>query len=118
MAKKSRGARPTRKTSASTKKRMGSKSKSKSKKTSRSTRKKTARMAAPRSVMLSEPPTGLESDKEVDFRPLKTQIGAHIERLSSVRDPGMGVQNALRSLKQVQSDLSRECSPTMVIDTP
>ncbi len=116
MAKKSRGARPTRKTSASTKKRMGSKSKSK--KTSRSTRKKTARKAAPRRVMLSEPPTGLESDKEVDFRPLKTQIGAHIERLSSVRDPGMGVQNALRSLKQVQSDLSRECSPTMVIDTP
>ncbi len=114
MAKKSRGARPTRKTSASTRKKRGSKSK----KTSRSTRKKTAKKAAPRSVMLSEPPTGLESDKEVDFRPLKTQIGAHIERLSSVRDPGMGVQNALRSLKQVQSDLSRECSPTMVIDTP
>ncbi len=95
MAKKRKGTRPTASRSA------------------RKTTKKTVR----RKVLPTKPRTGLESDKEVDFRPLKTHISAHIERLSSVKDPTPGVQKALQSLRQVRADLSGECSPTMVLPT-
>jgi hypothetical protein len=96
VAKKRKGARPTASRSA----------------------KKTTRKTARRKVIAKKPRTGLESRTEVDFRPLKTQIRAHIERLTSAKDPTPGLQKALESLRQVQSVLSGECSPTMVLPTP
>lgn len=74
--------------------------------------KKPARAAAPKLR------TGLESSKEVDFRPLKMQIRAHIDRLGKVKDQSPAVANALRSLQQVSESLSVECSPSMIIPTP
>ena len=73
--------------------------------------KKPARAAA------TKPRTGLESSKEVDFRPLKMQIRAHIDRLGKVKDQSPAVANALRSLQQVSESLSVECSPSMIIPT-
>jgi hypothetical protein len=70
-----------------------------------------------RIVVVKKPPTGLESQKHVDFKPLKTHIRAHIERLSKVQDPSPAVANALRSLQQVSADLSSECLPTMILPT-
>ena len=95
MAKKRKASRP-------------SSSKGKKKKSA----KKPARRAAVR-----KPRTGLESYKEVDFRPLKMQIRAHMERLGKVKDQSPAVANALRSLQQVSESLSAECSPSMVIPT-
>ena len=95
MAKKRKASRP-------------SSSKGKKKKSA----KKPARRAAAR-----KPRTGLESYKEVDFRPLKMQIRAHMERLGKVKDQSPAVANALRSLQQVSESLSAECSPSMVIPT-
>lgn len=71
-----------------------------------------------RRVVTKKPPTGLESYKQVDFRPLKTQIRAHIERLSKVKAPSPTVENALRALRQASDELSAECSPTMILPTP
>ena len=79
-------------------------------------RKKSVTKSAPR-IVVKKPRTGLESYKQVDFKPLKTQIRAHIERLSKVKDASPAVANALRVLQQVSSDLSAECSPTMVLPT-
>ena len=62
--------------------------------------------------------TGLESSKEVDFRPLKMQIRAHIDRLGKAKDQSPAVANALRSLQQLSETLSVECSPSMIIPTP
>jgi hypothetical protein len=62
--------------------------------------------------------TGLEKPEEVDFRPLKEQISAHIARLGSAKVMTPAIENALRSLRQVQTDLSSDCSPTMIIPTP
>ena len=70
-----------------------------------------------RIVVVKKARTGLESPKHVDFKPLKTQIRAHIERLSQVKDPSPAVANALRSLQQVSADLSSECLPTMILPT-
>ena len=85
-------------------------------------KRKVARRAASRgarkSTLFRKTRTGLENEKKVDFRPLKRQIRAHIKRLSSVKDPTAKVKNALRSLKQVQISLSRDCSPTMVLEFP
>lgn len=71
-----------------------------------------------RGTVYAKSRTGLESAKEVDFRPLKTQIRAHINRLSKVKDPSLAVTNALRTLEQASSDLTTECLPTMVLPTP
>ena len=97
MAKKRKGARPA-------------------KKASRSVKKKAVKRAAPRRAMAAAAPTGLESAKEIDFRPLKRLIGNHVSRLQAAY-PSDKVVNALRSLRQVQSDLNNECLPTMVIPT-
>lgn len=85
-------------------------------------KRKRARPAASRgarktTVMLRKPRTGLESDKKVDFKPLKRLIRAHIKRLSLVKDPTLKLKDALQSLKQVQRNLRRDCLPTMVIET-
>jgi hypothetical protein len=85
------------------------------KKASSTARKKT-RKAAPRKAMAKQIPTGLENENEVDFRPLKSLMKAHITRLSAAK-PSDRVLNALRSLQRAQSDLSNECLPTMVIPT-
>jgi hypothetical protein len=74
--------------------------------------KKPARRAAARKTR-----TGLESSKEVDFRPLKMQIRAHIDRLGKAKDQTPAVANALRSLQQLSETLSVECSPSMIIPT-
>ena len=95
---------------------MAKKRKTSRSSSSKASKKKSARKPA-RSVAVKKPRTGLESVKEVDFRPLKTQLRAHIDRLSKVKDPSPTVANALRALQQVSSDLSVECSPTMVIPT-
>lgn len=80
------------------------------KKTVRKTTKKAVRKAAPR-----KRPTGLDSDTEIDFRPLKTHLRAHIAKLSSAKAPSPAIQKALESLKQAQATLTSECLPTMVI---
>ncbi len=105
MAKKRKAARPA---SRSAKK----KKKAVKKKTARRPR---AAAAAPVALAQFD---GLSSEKQIHFGPLKTQIRAHIERLRSVQQPSTAVQNALRSLEQVQADLTVDCSPTMVIPTP
>jgi hypothetical protein len=60
----------------------------------------------------------LANPYQVHFGPLKAQIKAHIERLKTVQQPSMSVQNALRSLEQVQADLTGECLPSMILNTP
>jgi hypothetical protein len=80
-------------------------------------KKKSVRKAATR-IVVKKPRTGLESYKEVDFKPLKTHIRAHIERLGKVKEPSPAVANALRVLQQVSDDLSVECQPSMIIPTP
>ena len=67
---------------------------------------------------MKKPRTGLESYTEVDFRPLKTQMRAHIERLGKVKEPSPAVANALRALQQASDELNAECQPTMIIPTP
>jgi hypothetical protein len=96
--------------------------KRKSSRPSRGTRKTTSRkkktsVATRRASSSKRARTGLESTKQVDFRPLKAQIRAHIARLSTVQEPSSAVQSALQSLRQVQNDLTVECSPTMVLQT-
>ena len=61
--------------------------------------------------------TGLEDPTCVNFKPLKAQIAAHIARLDSAKNVTPEIQNAIRSLRQVQVDLNSECSPTMIIPT-
>jgi hypothetical protein len=70
-----------------------------------------------KTTLLRKTRTGLENPKKADLKPLKRLIRAHIKRLSSVKDPTSKVQSALQSLKQVQRNLSRDCLPTMVLDT-
>ncbi len=83
---------------------------------SKSKKKKSAKTPARRAAV-RKPRTGLESSKKVDFRPLKTQIRAHIERLGKTKDQSPAVVNALRSLQQLSETLSVECSPSMIIPT-
>ena len=61
--------------------------------------------------------TGLEDPTCVNFKPLKAQIAAHLARLDSAKNVTPEIQNAIRSLRQVQVDLNSECSPTMIIPT-
>jgi hypothetical protein len=84
---------------------------------SKGKKKKSVRTPARRTAA-TKPRTGLESNKEVDFRPLKTQIRAHIERLEKTKDQSPAAANALRSLQQLSETLSVECSPSMIIPTP
>ncbi len=105
MAKKRKAARPA--------PRSAKKKKAVKKKTARRPR---AAAAAP--AALAQPFDGLTSEKQIHFGPLKTQIRAHIERLRSVQQPSPTILNALKSLEQVQADLTVECQPAMIIPTP
>ena len=99
MAKKRKGARPT-------------------KKAARSVKKKAAKKGAPRKAMaMPGPKTGLEKPGKADFNPLKELMGKHIQRLESVPAPNEKVANALRILKQARADLTNECTPSMELPT-
>jgi hypothetical protein len=104
VVKKRKGARP-----ATTR---GAKKKAVKKSAVKKTARRKAGTAARKSL------TGLESPDRVDFGPLKAQINAHMERLAAVKDRGANIERALESLKQVQTALTSECSPTMVINFP
>jgi hypothetical protein len=103
VAKKRKSSRPSPKASK-TKKKTASKA-------------KTARKPA-RRILVKKPVTGLEKYTEVDFRPLKAQMRAHIERLGKVKEPSSAVSSALRALQQASDELNAECQPTMIIPTP
>lgn len=105
MAKKRKASRP----SAA----QGAKKKAAARPMKKAARKRPVkRAAAPATI------TGLEKPDYVDFRPLKKQISAHIARLDSAKVMTPAIENALRSLRQVQVDLNGECSPTMILPTP
>ena len=95
MAKKRKGARPTRKASRSVKK--------------KSAPRRAAAAAAPR--------TGLEKPGKVDFNPLKAQIGKHIAKLEAATISSPQITDALRILRQTQADLTGACLPTMELQT-
>jgi len=61
---------------------------------------------------------GLENPREVNFKPLKKHVSAIIARLDSAAVMTPGIENALKSLRQVQVDLNNECDPTMILPTP
>ena len=98
MAKKRKGARPTKKAARSVKK------------------KKVARKPAPRR-MAAERRTGLEDPTKADFNPLKELMRDHIARLESAKYPNDKIASALRILKTAHSDLTGACLPTMELQT-
>lgn len=108
MAKKRKASRPS--ASKGAKKKAAVRPRKPMKKAAR--KKPVKRVAAPAYV------TGLESPDQVDFRPLKKQISEHIARLDSAKVMTPSIENALKSLRQVQVDLNGECSPTMILPTP
>ena len=96
MAKKRKGARPTKKASRSVKKKSAP-------------RRAAAAAAAPR--------TGLEKPGKVDFNPLKQQIGKHIAKLEAATISSPQITEALRILRQTSADLTGACLPTMELQT-
>jgi hypothetical protein len=97
VAKKRKGARPT-------------------KKASRTVKKKAARKAAPRKVAAKQV-TGFEVPGKVNFEPLKAQIAKHIAVLESATAPNDKIAKAISILKQARADLTNECLPTMELQT-
>jgi hypothetical protein len=55
------------------------------------------------------------SAKNLDLRPLKRQIRAHVEMLSRASGGDQRVTNAIASLRRVQQELDEHCDPTMTI---
>jgi hypothetical protein len=55
------------------------------------------------------------SPKELDLRPLKKQLKAHVAKLSASRSTDQRVQNAIATLQRVQAELNEDCDPTMTI---
>jgi len=53
--------------------------------------------------------------KELDLRPLKKQIKAHVEMLSRARSGDKRISDAIASLRRVQMELDENCDPTMTI---
>ena len=98
MAKKSKGARPT-------------------KKASRSVKKKAVKKSAPKKVAAPKQLTGLEDPNKVNFAPLKEQMAKHIARLESAKHPDDKTAKALAILRQARADLTNECQPTMELPT-
>lgn len=101
MAKKRKGARPT-------------------KKAARSVKKKASKQAAPRKATAMPPQeTGLERAGVSNFAPLKDLMAKHIERLESARvaDPDRKIANAIQILKDARTALTRECTPSMELPT-
>jgi hypothetical protein len=55
------------------------------------------------------------SPKELDLRPFKKQLKAHVEKLSASKSTDPRVQDALASLRQAQAVLADSCGTTMTI---
>jgi hypothetical protein len=53
--------------------------------------------------------------KELDLRPLKKQLKAHLDSLGRARTDDQRVQGAIASLRRLQAELNTECDPTMTI---
>jgi hypothetical protein len=53
--------------------------------------------------------------KELDLRPLKKQLKAHMKTLSGATSKDLRVQNAIASLSRLHEELNEECIPTMTI---
>ena len=53
--------------------------------------------------------------KELDLRPLKKQIRAHVEMLSRATSGDKRISDAIASLRRVQMELDENCDPTMTI---
>lgn len=101
MAKKRKGARPT-------------------KKAARSVKKKAPKKAAPRRTTAMPPQeTGLERAGVSNFAPLKDLMAKHIERLESAKvpDPDRKIANAIQILRDARTALTRECTPSMELPT-
>jgi hypothetical protein len=81
----------------------GSTKKASSKKTSKKPgAKKTARKAA--------------RPKQLDLRPLKKQLKAHVDLLSTHGSAGdLRVQNAIARLQRMDAELTEDCDPTMIL---
>jgi len=56
-----------------------------------------------------------KATKELDLRPLKKQIRAHVDMLSRATGGDARVSGALASLQRVYAELNEECLPTMTI---
>ena len=59
--------------------------------------------------------TRAKATKELDLRPLKKQIKAHVEMLSRATSGDKRVADAITSLRRVHMELDRHCDPTMTI---
>lgn len=53
--------------------------------------------------------------KELDLRPLKKQIKAHVDMLSRARGGDKRISDAIASLRRVHMELDANCDPTMTI---
>ena len=57
----------------------------------------------------------MKSAKELDLRPLKKQLKAHVALLKGSGSSDQRVQNAMASLLRLHEELNAECIPTMTI---
>ncbi len=55
------------------------------------------------------------SANELDLRPLKKQLRAHIEKLKGGKSADPRVQSAISNLSRLQEALNIDCEPTMTI---
>ena len=55
------------------------------------------------------------SAKELDLRPLKKQLRAHIEKLKAGTSSDQRVQSAIANLSRLHEALNADCEPTMTI---
>jgi hypothetical protein len=56
------------------------------------------------------------SPKELDLRPLKKQLRAHVAKLSAAPTAKeVRVQNAIANLQRLHDELNQDCEPTMTI---
>jgi hypothetical protein len=58
---------------------------------------------------------GAKAAKELDLRPLKKQIKAHVEMLSRATSGDKRIADAITSLRRVHMELDSNCDPTMTI---
>ena len=59
--------------------------------------------------------TRAKATKELDLRPLKKQIKAHVEMLSRATSGDKRIADAISSLRRVHMELDSNCDPTMTI---
>ena len=53
--------------------------------------------------------------KQLDLRPLKKQLRAHIALLSGGDPSNQRVQSALSRLQRLDEELAQDCDPTMIL---